>query len=927
MAEARRSIEEVRGWLARALDVPSAFPWQLALLDRMLAGELPNVVDVPTGLGKTAVIAIWMVARAAGADVPRRLVYVVDRRAVVDQATDVAETLRNFVEQEPELKSVLELEPNRPLPISTLRGQFLDNREWLADPSTPAIVLGTVDMVGSRLLFEGYGVSRKMRPYHAGLLGADSLVVLDESHLVPPFQHLIRTISRATDTGLGPREPARAELVPRLRLLSLSATGRAEPNTLTLSRADRDHPVVARRLGATKALELRTEVAERDLPERLAEEAWTLTTSDTKPARCIVFCNRRVDAQAVADQLAKRAGKTTPVDIELFVGARRVHERTVAAEWLRTRGFLAGRAVALDKPAFVIATSAGEVGVDLDADHMVSDLVAWERMVQRLGRVNRRGDGAATVVVIPSTVDVDDEELAVRLAAASEVLRELPRTKGDVFDASPGALTTLKERAMTDERLREIITRATTSEPLRPALTRPLVEAWSMTSLEEHTGRPEVGPWLRGWIREEEPQTTIVWREILPIIRDTRGSRPLPGFDLEVFLAAAGPQLAEQLETETWRAMEWLTARLSTLVDSKTTVAPALPDQQSPAAEADAEGEPAAALNDSPGPRPLRSNEVVGVIVSGSKDPWAFSALDLSTKEKRAELEARLRGATLLVDVRIGGLEKGLLHDERDTAEDVTTLRRHDGEPVLPIRVRRMRDDERGDAAEGVASPEAWRQEARIAIGHSKTGEEEEWLVAESLGSAPAESEEGRAIGAKRAQKLEEHEAWAEKAARGIAERLGLPRPYADVLALAARLHDEGKKARRWQRAFRAPPDGVYAKTRSRPNIHLLAGYRHELGSLPHAERDGRVQALDDDLRDLCLHLIAAHHGNARPLIRTDGAEEPPSKLEARAQEIALRFARLEKRWGPWGLAWWEALLRAADQQASRQNDEGGAGG
>ncbi len=33
---------------------------------------------------------------------------------------------------------------------------------------------------------------------------------------------------------------------------------------------------------------------------------------------------------------------------------------------------------------------------------------------------------------------------------------------------------------------------------------------------------------------------------------------------------------------------------------------------------------------------------------------------------------------------------------------------------------------------------------------------------------------------------------------------------------------------------------------------------------------------------------------------------------------MALRFARLQKRWGPWGLAWWEALLRAADQQASR---------
>jgi CRISPR-associated endonuclease/helicase Cas3 len=45
--------------------------------------------------------------------------------------------------------------------------------------------------------------------------------------------------------------------------------------------------------------------------------------------------------------------------------------------------------------------------------------------------------------------------------------------------------------------------------------------------------------------------------------------------------------------------------------------------------------------------------------------------------------------------------------------------------------------------------------------------------------------------------------------------------------------------------------------------------------------------------------------------------------LEERARDVAMRFARLQKRWGPWGLAWWEALLRAADAQASRDNDEG----
>jgi CRISPR-associated endonuclease/helicase Cas3 len=85
------------------------------------------------------------------------------------------------------------------LPISTLCGQFVDNRERLEDPSAPAIVVGTVDMVGSRLLFEGYRSSRKIRPYVAGLLGRDSLFVLDEAHLVPPFERLLERVTLKGD--------------------------------------------------------------------------------------------------------------------------------------------------------------------------------------------------------------------------------------------------------------------------------------------------------------------------------------------------------------------------------------------------------------------------------------------------------------------------------------------------------------------------------------------------------------------------------------------------------------------------------------------------------------------------------------------------------------------------------------------------------
>lgn len=180
-----------------------------------------------------------------------------------------------------------------------------------------------------------------------------------------------------------------------------------------------------------------------------------------------------------------------------------------------------------------------------------------------------------------------------------------------------------------------------------------------------------------------------------------------------------------------------------------------------------------------------------------------------------------------------------------------------------------------------------------------------------------------------------------ERIARGV----GLPAEAAAALALGASLHDEGKRAGRWQRAFKAARDAKrcalslpLAKTRGPIDQAILAGYRHELGSLLLLEgnaepRNGDTEllrkiasfrALPDEWRDLALHLIAAHHGQARPLIETRGCEDaPPSTLEERAREVALRFARLQRRWGPWGLAWWEALLRAADVQASRANDAG----
>src|SRR4051812_13149037 len=69
------------------------FPWQRKLHDEWFAaGKFPESCNLPTGLGKTSVVAIWLIALASSrSGIPRRLVYVVNRRTVVDQTTNETE--------------------------------------------------------------------------------------------------------------------------------------------------------------------------------------------------------------------------------------------------------------------------------------------------------------------------------------------------------------------------------------------------------------------------------------------------------------------------------------------------------------------------------------------------------------------------------------------------------------------------------------------------------------------------------------------------------------------------------------------------------------------------------------------------------------------------------------------------------------------
>jgi CRISPR-associated endonuclease/helicase Cas3 len=137
-----------------------------------------------------------------------------------------------------------------------LRGGKADDRAWTYDPGARAIIVGTVDVIGSRLLFSGYRMSRWSRSLQAGLIGADTLVVLDEAHLSPAFHGAVRRVREL-------RGQPKPVPIPEMKLLPLSATpgegGRGE--IFRLIETDYDDLVVARRTGRlrpTKRLVMET---------------------------------------------------------------------------------------------------------------------------------------------------------------------------------------------------------------------------------------------------------------------------------------------------------------------------------------------------------------------------------------------------------------------------------------------------------------------------------------------------------------------------------------------------------------------------------------------------------------------------------------------------------------------------------------------
>jgi CRISPR-associated endonuclease/helicase Cas3 len=365
-----------------------ARPWQHALAH----DETPRdrVLQVPTGFGKTlGVAATWLYHRVVRGDLrwPTRLVWMLPMRTLVEQTETECRRL---------LSSVPALAEPPGVGIHAFMGG-VDPGAYQLEPGRPAILIGTQDMLLSRALNRGYGAARARWPIDFGLLSQDALWVLDEVQLMG--------VGFATAWQLAAFRRERPSLRPTYTW-AMSAT--LPDAWLTKSPDTRSLTAELARTGltaadektslwesSTKPVDFRPATTASALAAQMADTVWTEHAALSGPAPLtLAICNTVERARALHEALTKRAkgASTVPLLIHSrFRGAER------AAWSVELRG-PKGAPIPSPGGRIIVATQVVEAGVDLSADLLVTELCPWASLVQRAGRLARRGGSGRLVV-------------------------------------------------------------------------------------------------------------------------------------------------------------------------------------------------------------------------------------------------------------------------------------------------------------------------------------------------------------------------------------------------------------------------------------------------------------------------------------------------------------------------------------------------
>lgn len=947
----------------------NAFEWQDRLLRQIVADrKWPQVLDLPTGVGKTTCIDIALFALALDAQedsvrrwCPRRIAMVVDRRIVVDQVAErgrkllralVAENAEPVVREISHRLRALSKEAEEPLGVFTLRGGIPKDEGWARTPDQPLIIASTVDQLGSRLLIQGYGVSRGMKPVHAGLLGNDVLLLLDEVHLSQPFAETLEALGRLRE-----RFAKVSPLPPRFHHAFLSATPsmvNAKPFGL-LDDEKRPESPLGPRLHAPKPARLR-EVEDRPaLEQACTDEARDLIDRHSVIA---VVVNRVASVSTVVHQLRDVLGDR--VDVVPITGRMRPLDRDEVLRALRRR-IMTGRDRAnVDKKLVVVGTQCLEAGADFDFDAIVTEAASFDALRQRFGRVDRLGlYGKAEGVIVYDKNNKDDPVYGgTTVKTVTWLEQQLPKRSKKTKDVPQGVdFGVLALPLPPGERLKDMVAPKECAPVLLPAY----LDLWIQTS-PAPVIVPDVSLWLHG-PKSGPADVQVVWRIDLSEDDLVQAFNAKEGDSAKehpvAIVAAVRPSSLEAISLPFVAAKRWLLGKdIGDVVD--------------------VEGVSGEDRERGDGRPVLRWDGDDSAVISA---------------------KAIRPGDTIVLPATRGGIRDGCFESGStdpvvDLAEQASLLAR--GQPVLRLHPHVLNqlnlslpvDDlqESRHALETAAEQEeqSWRKLWLERLAKSKNSivvdADEPWTVLRGKRVRPqmlrarlsiddtvedgveVMTDEDDSFHTGLPVTLSDHSADVERFARDYAEKL-LPKELIEDIALAGWLHDVGKADRRFQVLLRGGSEIAFfkdetpwAKSGMPPGAkaaHRLAqrkskypnGARHEVQSLAMLEKHLEVVKAKAYDVDLVLHLVASHHGYCRPFAPVVVDDAPVDVMLSNHQSasfgtvefsattskhelhrldapLADRFWRLVERYGWLELCWLEAILRLADHRASEKEQE-----
>lgn len=365
------------------------FPYQA----RLAHEPWPDLLDVPTGMGKTAGVTLaWLYKRRVlgDTDTPRRLIWCLPMRVLVEQ------TQREICRWIGNLDLAGEVGDGK-VSVHLLMGGGDDIKTWAEHPEEDMILIGTQDMLLSRALMRGYGMSRYQWPVHFAFLHNDALWVLDEVQLMGaglPTSAQLEAFRRKDEFPLA--RPSRTLWVSATLNRDWLATVDLRPHLnglrpVALDEQERQLLAVTQRIQALKALRpADTTLTPDNTKDYAATLAREILAAHQASSTTLVIINQVERAQALYREI-KKDRQSPPL---LLLHARfRPAERGAIETHIRETLPPAGR--------IVIATQAIEAGVDMTSRTLFTELAPWSSLVQRFGRCNRYGesntDGGATI--------------------------------------------------------------------------------------------------------------------------------------------------------------------------------------------------------------------------------------------------------------------------------------------------------------------------------------------------------------------------------------------------------------------------------------------------------------------------------------------------------------------------------------------------